>query len=446
MSLGLDCLVLRDLYGSAEVRAAFDSRAMLQSWLDAESALAAAEARVGVIPAEAAAGIAAAGRAELYDLDALRDGVAASQHPLVPLVRALAEKSGTHGAYVHWGATTQDIMDTGLVLQLRAAAVPIERDLASATERAVDLARRYRDTPMAGRTHGQHAVPITFGLKAAGWAAELQRAGARLRGALECAMTAQLGGAAGTLAALGSDAAAVRREFCRVLGLHEPELPWHTARDRLRDVAHALAEIGAAAERIVTEVIRLQGTEIAELAEGRRDGNVGSSTMPQKSNPMASEYVAASARLLRASAAALFEAPAHAHERDMALWAVEWVALPQAAVLAGGIVEKLDAILDGLDVRPERMASNLDLTGGQILAEAVMIRLAEGVGHHRAHEIVSRLARVATDSGRQFSVVLLEDRDVRAHIASDDLRRLLDPTAYLGLAPAEAATVDGSRP
>jgi 3-carboxy-cis,cis-muconate cycloisomerase len=243
----LDCEVLRDLYGSPEVRAVFDSRSLLQSWLDVERALAEAEVEAGVIPSAAAERIAREADAALYDLEAVREAIARSQHPLVPLIRSLAERCGEHGGWVHWGATTQDVIDTGLVLQVRAALAPVMRDLGRAGAGAERLADRFREAPIAGRTHGQHAVPITFGFKAASWADELRRCAKRLRSAEETISVAQLGGAAGTLASLGAAAGAVRSAFARALGLAEAEIAWHAARDRFRDLAHALDEVAAAA-------------------------------------------------------------------------------------------------------------------------------------------------------------------------------------------------------
>lgn len=448
MPTTLDCEVLRDLYGSAEVRDSFESRSLVQSWLDVERALAEAEAEAGVVPRAAADRIGREADAALYDLDALREGIARSQHPLVPLIRSLADRCGKHGGWVHWGATTQDVIDTGLVLQMRAALAPVLRDLAQATAAAERLADRFRDAPIAGRTHGQHAVPITFGFKAASWADELRRCGSRLRSAEETISVAQLGGAAGTLASLGADAAAVRSAFARILGLAEAEIAWHAARDRLRDLAHALDEVAAAAERIASEVVRLQATELAEVREAATDGHVGSSTMPHKRNPMISEYVVASARLLRASTAAVRSHPAHAHERDMAAWAIEWIALPQALILAGGMTAKLAEILDGLVADPARMLANLGLTKGQVMAEAAMMALARAIGHARAHEVVAAAARRARAEARDLHSVLAADPAVAGHLSAEEVAELLAPSRYVGLAAEAVDAVvppDGSR-
>src|SRR5262245_39482187 len=434
----LDCEVLGDLYGSEELRRTFDSRALLQAWLDVERALAQAEADVGVVPEAAAARIAAEADAELYDVGVLRAGIAETQHPLVPLIRELAERCGEHGGYVHWGATTQDVIDTGLVLQIRAALGPIRRDLGRAVVAAAALARAYDQAPMAGRTHGQHAVPITFGLKAATWTDQLSHCAARLRAAEDVALTAQLGGAAGTLAALGEHGAAVRAAFCRRLDLAEADVPWHANRDRLRDLGHALNEIAAAGERIATEIVLLQSTEVGEVSEPSGDGHVGSSTMPQKRNPMTSEYIVATARLIRGATGVLVDSAAHAHERDMGAWATEWMAVPQALILTGGLLAKLAAVLEGLEVDPERMLENLELTGGRVMAEAAMMALAATIGHERAHGHVAAAARRAGEEGTEFAAALLDDPVVAAALTREQLDRILDPVGYLGLS-AEAA-------
>jgi adenylosuccinate lyase/3-carboxy-cis,cis-muconate cycloisomerase len=437
----LDCELLGDLYGTPELRAIFDTRSLVQAWLDVERVLAEAGAEVGVIPSSAAARIAKEADAGLYDFAALRDGIAESKHPLVPLIRALSERCGDEGRWVHWGATTQDVIDTGLMLQARQALGPISRDLERSARAAAALARRYADVPMAGRTHAQHAVPITFGLKAATWADELARARDRLESAALGALTAQISGAAGTLAALGPDAAAVQQAFCRRLDLALPDIHWHATRDRLRDLVHALDGISSAAERIASEIIRLQSTEIAELAEPSTEAHVGSSTMPQKLNPMTCEYVVASARLLRGAAGILLATPDHAHERDMRFWAAEWVAVPQAFILAGGLLDKLAHVLEGLEVDEGRMRANLDLTSGQIMAEAVMIALARVIGHESAHHLVLVASRRATAEGRNLAAVLADDPEVTAVLPASRLESLMDPASYLGLSVASAEAV-----
>jgi 3-carboxy-cis,cis-muconate cycloisomerase len=432
----LDCELFRDLFGSARMRGEFDTRSMVQAWLRAEAALAAAQADVGVIPREAAERIASEARVERYDMAELRRGIESTQHPLVPVIRALTDRCREHGAYVHWGATTQDIMDTGMVLQIRDALPWLLDRVASAHDECLRLARRHAESAMPARTHGQHAVPMTFGLKAAGWADELSRVRDRLLNAQDTISVAQLGGGGGTLASLGEDAERVLGAFCRRLDLRRPDVPWFAARDRVRDVAHALGELGASAERIAAEVIRLQATEVGELAEGGGDDRVGSSTMPHKQNPMRSEILVASVRVLRGAVDVLANATAHAGERDMALWAVEWLAVPQAFILAGGVSEKLVELLTGLEVDRRRMRANLELTDGAILAEAAMMALARQVGHEEAHALVTAASRVAASTGRSLLDVLAEDPRAARLIDASRLERLRDPEVYLGWSAA----------
>jgi adenylosuccinate lyase/3-carboxy-cis,cis-muconate cycloisomerase len=441
MPTTLDCDLLRDLYGTDELRGVFDSRALVQAWLDVEVALAYAEAEVGVIPESAAKRIELEAVVEKYDLAALRAEIETTKHPLVPLIRTLVERCSDEGGWVHWGATTQDIIDTALSLQLRAALGPILRDLGRATRAAAELARRYARTPMAGRTHGQHAVPITFGLKAATWADELDRCSARLEAAAEGAGTTQLWGAAGTFATLGADAAAVQKAFARRLGLAYAHVHWHATRDRLRDLCHALDEIASAGERVAAEIVRLQATEIAELAEPAGEGHVGSSTMPQKRNPMTCEYVIATAHLLRAATSAVSRAPAHAYERDMGYWAIEWLALPQSLILCGGLLDKLALVLEGLQIDPVRMRANLDLTEGQIMAEAVMMNLGRAIGHEQAHHLVHQAVRRCIQEGRTLAEVLADHPELSQHLTRQELDAIMDPFSYLGIAEESAEAV-----
>jgi 3-carboxy-cis,cis-muconate cycloisomerase len=413
MPTTLDDTLLRDLYGTPAMRAVFESTQLVQRWLDAEAALALALADEGVIPVAAAEAIAEACQAERYDLDALREGIAQSQHPLVPLIRALVEEAGDAGGWTHWGATTQDIIDTGLALQLRDALGLLAADVARALTSIARLAEQHAATPMAGRTHGQHAVPITFGAKAASWGDELLSAHALLVAA-RSSLPGQLAGAAGTLASLGADAQRVLVAYCARLGLAVPEVPWHAARAPLRAVAYALLEAGSTGERIAAEVVRLQSTEVAEVVEPAMPGHVGSSTMPQKRNPMTSEYLIASARLLRGSVSVVLDGAAHAGERDMGAWATEWIALPQACILTASVADKLAWVLDGLSVDADRMRANLDLTRGGILAEELMMRLGETLGHEAAHELVGRAAKRAAVSGASLDEELEGDVELAA--------------------------------
>jgi 3-carboxy-cis,cis-muconate cycloisomerase len=428
----LNCTLLGDFFGTPAMRAVFDSRALLQAWLDAEVALAEAQAECGVIPAEAAPAIRAAARAEAYDLEELRAQINATQHPLVPLVRALTDAAGEWGRYVHYGATTQDIMDTAAVLQVRTGLDLLTDDLTAIRTALAELAVRHADTPMAGRTHGQHAVPITFGLKVSVWLDELDRDAERLLACRDRVLVGQLAGAAGTLATLGDDAPAVRRAFCQRLELIEPSSPWHAARDGLAELVSTLALLAGTLERIALEVVRLQSTEVGEAAEPLTAGHVGSSTMPQKRNPHACELAAATCKLLRGLAPVMVGSMPGAYERDMASWAVEWMLVPQAMILASGALAGLRPVAEGLDVDAARMRANLDLTGGGIMAEAVMMAAAPVLGRDHAHHELMRLSRSASAQGRGLAEVAASDESFAGALGEGGLERALDPAGYLG--------------
>jgi 3-carboxy-cis,cis-muconate cycloisomerase len=438
MPTTLDCSLLRDFFGTARMRAVFDSRALLQAWLDVEAALAEAEAEVGVIPLEAAEQIRLAADAATFDLDELREQMRLSQHPLVPTVRALAEAAGDAGQYVHWGATTQDIMDTGMVLQLRAGLDLVEGTLGELIARLATQARSYAETPMAGRTHGQHALPITFGLKLAVWLDELGRTRERLTQCRARVLTGELAGGAGTLASLGADAAAVRESFCRRLSLSAPTTPWHVARDSFAELVSVLGILAGTMEKIALEVIRLQSTEVGEVAEPAAEAHVGSSTMPQKRNPMTCEYVAATCKLVRGLVPAMQAAMVGAHERDMASWAAEWLLVPQALIMTDGALTQLLAIAEELDVDSERMVANLELTKGSILAEAVMLALGRHIGREHAHQLMVGVTRNAERRGVHLLVALREHPEASTLLSEAELEGLLDATVYLGEASALA--------
>jgi 3-carboxy-cis,cis-muconate cycloisomerase len=428
----LDCTLLGDFFGTPAMRAVFDSRALLQSWLDAEVALADAEAECGVIPAEAAGAIKAAANADDYDLEQLRAEIAATQHPLVPLVRTLTAAAGEAGRYVHYGATTQDIMDTGAVLQVRAGLELLAPDLEAIRASLARLAQRHAETAMAGRTHGQHAVPITFGLKVGVWLDELDRSAERLAECRPRVLVGQLAGAAGTLATLGDAAPQVRRAFCARLGLAEPAAPWHAARDGFAELVSCLALLAGTLERIALEIVQLQSTELAEAAEPLTAGHVGSSTMPQKRNPHACELAAAACKLLRGLAPVMVGSMVGTHERDMATWAVEWMLVPQAMILASGALAGLRPVAEELDVDPRRMRANLELTGGGIMAEAVMIAASPKLGRDHAHDELMRIARSAAKQGTSLADVAAADAEFNAALGPGGLEQALEPAGYLG--------------
>ena len=450
MSTTLDDELLRDFFGTQEQRDIFDARARLQAWLDVERALVEVQADLGIVPESAARRIAAACDAREFDLERLRAEINAVQHPIVPVVRELERRSGDAARFVHLGATTQDIMDTGHVLQLGRSFDAILRDLNTAAAAAAQLAETHRRTIQAGRTRGQQAVPITFGLKVTTWLDELDRLVVRMNEARPRLLVAQIGGAAGTLAAYGEHALLIKAGVARRLRLGDAVVPWHATRDRTAELGALGVMIAGVGERIASEIIRLQSTELGEVAEPFRAGHVGSSTMPQKRNPHVCEMIVAKARIARAVGSMLLGNGAHQHERDVGAWAAEWVAQPQLLILAGGIASDVCVALTGLRVESARMRTNLELTGGQIVSEALMMRLDPFIGRACAHELLIELTRSADAEGRPFAEVVTTDPRVTAHLSAADIIATLDPERYTGAASAlviaEVAEYRGRRP
>ncbi|HEX3862685.1 MAG TPA: adenylosuccinate lyase family protein [Stellaceae bacterium] len=444
MSIGvLQSTLFGDMFGTAAMRAAFGELAFLARCAEVEGALATAQARAGIVPAEAAAAIATAAKAvaahpESLDLDRLKLETQNVGYPILPLVRQLADRAGEAGRYLHWGATTQDIMDTATVLQIRDGLALIERDLSAVRQHLAGLARRYRDTPMAGRTHLQHALPITFGYKAAVWLAGFDRHAARLAELKPRVLTAQFGGAAGTLASLGPGEASLasRRELARELGLGDPPITWHVARDAIVETVQFLALLGGSLGKIAFDVILMAATEFAEAAEPFVAGRGSSSTMPQKRNPISCELILAASKALRQQAGLVLDAMVSDFERATGPWHVEWIAVPEAFGYAAGALHQGSFMLGGLIVDPRRMARNLDMTHGLIVAEAVMMGLAPHTGRNAAHDLVYDACRAAIESDRPLYDVLLETPEVARPLGPEALRALTDPANYLGAAQA----------
>lgn len=437
----IDSSYLGDLFGTEELRAIFSDIQQLQGWLDFEAALARAEAAEGVIPQAAADEITRVAHARLIDLDALREGVNFTGHPLISLVRQLAGLcQGEAGGYVHWGATTQDVTDTGLMLQVQAACRIIVRDLQALIDALAGLAGRERDTLQAGRTHGQHATPITFGFKVAVWLDELTRHRERLAQAAPRIFVGEFAGASTTLASLGDDsprALAVQSRLMAELGLGVPVIGWHAARDRFAELGLLLAMVAGTCGKIAHEVILLQKSDVMELEEPYHHGKIGSSTMPHKRNPIVCEGIMALSRLARSLAPALLESMATAeHERDWSIVHTEWTALPQLCITAGAAVSQTLAVIQGLHVYRDRMRTNVDALHGLILSEAVMLALGEYVGRQVAHDVVYEAAMAAFEQRRPLSELLLADPRISAHLSPDQIQALLRPEAYTGLAGA----------
>ena len=415
------------------VREATSDRAWVQGMLDFEAALAGAAAEAGVIPAEAAEAIGAACSADRFDPAALGVEARAAGNPVVPLVRELTAAAGDDaGRFVHWGATSQDVMDSAAMLVAGRARAAIDADLARVADACARLAEEHRSAPMAGRTLLQQALPTTFGLKAAGWLAGVLDARERL---VAVSLRAQLGGAAGTLASLGPDALGVVSLVAERLGLAEPALPWHAQRGPVAELGAALALAAGALEKIALDVALLSQVEVGEVAEPSGGGRGGSSTLPHKRNPVGSALARACAREVRAAASVLLEAMAGEHERAAGAWHAEWLPLTRALGFTGGAAAAMAEVLEGLEVRPERMAANLDATGGLLMAESVTMAMAADAGRLEAHHVVSEASKRAADTGRPLGEELTADRAVTERLSAEQIERALDPAAYLGAAP-----------
>jgi 3-carboxy-cis,cis-muconate cycloisomerase len=435
------------------VAAAVRDDAWLQAMLDFEAALARAQADAGLFPAPQAEAIADQARAELYDAGEIGDAAAAIGNPAGPLVKALtarvreAEAAGRSvdpaaagaAGQVHRGATSQDVIDTATVLVARRALTPLLTELTAAADAAAALARTHRDTPMAGRTLLQQAVPVTFGLTAAGWVSGLD-AGVHALRAVPLAV--QLGGAAGTLASLGDDGLAVLAGVARLLDLREPALAWHTERTRIAALAGALGLAAGAVAKVATDVVLLSQTEVGEVREGDAGG---SSTMPHKANPVAAIAARGNAARAPGLVATLLASMDHEHQRAAGAWHAEWAPLRELLVATGSAAAWLRTSLEGLEVDPQRMRENLDATGGLLMAERVSTALSAELGRDAAHDLIERATREATASERTFASVLEADEQVREGLGEGAVARLLDPTGYLGSAPALVDRVLNSR-
>ena len=416
----------------------FCDHGRVQAMLDVEAALARAQARVGVIPHSAVAPITTACRAELYDFEALGLAIASAGNSAIPLVKALGKQIASSAPeaerYVHLGATSQDVMDSGLVLQLRAALDLIERDMAQLADVLAAQAQRYATTPLAGRTWLQQATPVTLGMKIASWLGAVTRSRQRLHELKPRLLCLQFGGASGTLAALGDQAMPVAQALADELGLSLPEQPWHTQRDRLVEFAAVLGLIAGGLGKIGRDISLLMQTEAAEVFEPSAPGKGGSSTMPHKRNPVGSAVLIGAATRVPGLLSILFSAMPQEHERSLGLWHAEWETLPEiCCVVSGALVQALN-IARGLEVDSERMARNLDLTHGLVLAEAVSIVLAQRVGRETAHHLLEQCCKRAVAEKRHLRGVLGEEPQITAHLSAQELDRLLDPAHYLGQA------------
>ncbi|PZW43489.1 3-carboxy-cis,cis-muconate cycloisomerase [Pseudomonas sp. URMO17WK12:I2] len=425
-------------FTSAPMRQVFSDQGRVQGMLDFEAALARAEAAAGVIPRALVADIEAACRAEFYDFDALAIAIGSAGNSAIPLVKALGKRIAASNAeaerYVHMGATSQDAMDSGLVLQLRAAIDLLERDLDTLSRQLAAQAQRHAATPMAGRTWLQHATPVTLGMKIAGWLGAIDRHRQRLDEIKPRLLCLQFGGASGSLAALGDKAWSVAGALAAELDLQLPEQPWHTQRDRLVEFASLLGLIAGSLGKMGRDISLLMQTEAGELFEPSAPGKGGSSTMPHKRNPVGAAVLIGAATRAPGLVATMFAAMPQEHERSLGLWHAEWETLPELCCLVSGALQQALIMVPDLEVDAGRMAANLELTRGLVLAEAVSIALAQRIGRDAAHHLVEQCCKQAVKEGAHLRDVLGANAEVTAQLSAEELDRLLDPAHYLGQA------------
>ena len=425
---------------SSDMLRVFSDQAAVQRMLDFEAGLARAEAAHGVIPASAVAAIVACCDAARIDMPALAQSAAAAGNLAIPLVKqltaAVLKDDAEAGKYVHWGATSQDAIDTGLVLQLRDALDLIAADLDGLADALAVLASSHRDTIMIGRTWLQHALPTRLGLKAAGCLDAVLRHRQRLSDLRGRALALQFGGAAGTLASLGDKGLAVAATLAQDLGLSLPDLPWHTQRDRVAEAATVLGLLTGTLGKLARDISLLMQTDVGEVAEPSAPGRGGSSTMPHKRNPVGCAAALSAAVRVPALVSTMLSGMVQEHERALGGWQAEWDTLPDIALLTSGALRQMREVAAGLGVDAARMRANLDITHGLIMGEAVMLALGAGIGRMAAHKLVERASQKAVAEQRHLRDVLADDSEVTQHLSSTELDRLFDPANYIGEAGA----------
>ena len=431
-----DDALLKHLWSTDELRAIFSDRNRVQKWYDFEAALALEQAALGIIPREAAQDISANAKVEKVDIEAIAAEIRRIKHPLVPALKAVEKLCGEgHGEYIHFGPTTQDVLDTAVVLQMKDAHAIYLRDMKAIGQALYRLAEAHKSTPMAGRSHGVQALPITFGHKAAIWLSEMARNYERLRQAEPRLFVGGMVGAVGTQASYGPKARELERRLMKRLGIGVADINWQPARDRFAEYVCVLAIIGQTLGKIANEIVNLEHTEVGELYEPFSEGKVGSSTMPHKRNPSSCEAVVGVSRALRYNSTLMLECMIIEHERDGSSWRAEWKALPESCLMAGGLLAMMRYVLSGLTVDAKRMRENLDKLGGFLLSERVMFELSEKVGKQTAHDLVYEASMHGIEHGVSFEKALMQDKRVAGALTPQELRAVLDPTTYVGLAP-----------
>jgi 3-carboxy-cis,cis-muconate cycloisomerase len=431
----LDSAVFRDIFTTPAMRNAFSDENRVQKYLDFEAALAIAQARLKIIPQEACDEIVKHCKADKFDMAKLKEATERIGYPVLPVVQQLVKLcKGGLGEWSHWGATTQDITDTATVLVLREALEIVEKEIDGICDALAALAEKYRDTPMAGRSNLQQAVPITFGYKMATMLAGFERHKERLAQLKKRLLVIEFGGAAGTLSSLGKDGLKCQEELAKQLKLGQPVATWHTVRDTIAEVGCFLGLVTGSCGKIAFDVKLLMQTEVEEVYEPFHEGRGSSSTMPQKRNPISSVYITAQTAIVKQLVAALLEAMIEDHERATGPWEIEWITLPEIFMLAAGALAQTKFVVSGLQVNEKKMRENIGITNGLVMSEAVMMGLGPTLGRNKAHDLVYDVCRLVVKTGRPLIDLLVEDKEIGKHATRAQLEKMVDPANYLGVA------------
>jgi len=429
----IDFKIFRDSFGTERMRNVFNEKSFIQKTLDVEAALANSQAKLKIIPQEVADEINIKACVDNINMESLEKAIKSSKHPLVPIIKQLEELcQKDFGQYIHLGATTQDIIDTETVLQIKEAYNITLEELRKIQNDLFHLTNQHKKTVMIGRTHRQQAIPITFGYKTAVWLEEINRHIDRFKKIKSNLLVGQLAGAVGTLASFKEGGLELQKEFIKEIGLNVPNITWHTSRDTLAEFVFTLSLIAGTAGKIANEIATLQRTEIGELEEPFSLGKVGSSTMPHKRNPSMSENIMSLARIVQNNVQLMLNGMVNDHERDKVSWLVEWEVIPESCIMSSSILTILHNVLDGLNVNKLAMKENLEITKGLILSEPIMLALGENIGKQKSHDIVYKASMKAFEEDLSLKEVLLENEEVNKSLSEKEITDLLNPSNYIG--------------
>ena len=431
----LDSAIFRDVFTTPAMRQVWSDENRVQKYLDFEKALAVAQARLKIIPQEACDEIVKHCDVAEYDMAKLKEATERIGYPVLPVVQQLVKLCKDKlGEWSHWGATTQDITDTATVLQIREALALVEKEIDGICDALAGLAKKYRDTPMAGRSNLQQAVPITFGYKMATMLASFERHRERLKELRPRVLVGEFGGAAGTLSSLGKEGLRCQQELMKELDLGQPAISWHTVRDTIAEVGCFLGLVTGSCGKIAFDMKLMMQTEVEEVQEPFHQGRGSSSTMPQKRNPISSVYITAQTAIVKQHVAALLEAMIEDHERATGPWEIEWIVLPEIFMLAAGALAQTRFVVEGMQVNEKKMRENIFITKGLIMSEAVMMGLGDKMGRNYAHDVVYDICRDVVKTGRPLIDLLEENDEIKKHADREALEKMVDPANYLGVA------------